>query len=261
METIKYNWHIICYDSYNLKSKSELQEFLKEENLKKFLEDIKEKIVLVLGWDWTMLRAIRENYKKKLDFLGINFWSKWFLLNDKKFIWKNTDFITRKYPLIACRVKTNTEEIKWIAFNEIVIKETDCKMIDLNIKVNSGQSLDLQWDWLLVSTPAGSTGYNSSLNGLILPHTSNSFIITPKAAWKPKRQTPFIIENNNLINIKNQNRLTPIWIYTDWQEILKVKDEEIDIEIKKSKYEVNLLIAKNYTEIWDNKILEEQWFN
>ncbi len=261
MKTIKYNWHIICYDSYNLNTKPKLKDFLKQKNIKRFLENIKQKVILVLGWDWTMLRAIRENYKKDLDFLGINFWSKWFLLNDKEYIWKNPDFITRIYPLIASKIITDEDIIKTISFNEIVIKETDCKMVDLNIKVNDIQSLDLQWDWVLVSTPAGSTGYNSSLNGLILPHTSNSFIVTPKAAWKPKRQAPFIIEDTAKVNIKNQNRLTPIWIYSDGQEILKTKNKEIQIEIKKSKYEVKLLIAKNYIKTWDNKILEEQGFN
>ena len=134
-------------------------------------------------------------------------------------------------------------------------------MIDLDISINKKQFLNLQWDWLLISTPAWSTWYNSSLYGPIMPHSSNSFVITYMAAWKPKRQAPSIVENKSKIKINNQNRLNPIWVYVDWNtNLIKTKEEQIEIRIKKSKYKVKLLISKNYKEIWDNKVLEEQGF-
>ena len=49
MKTIEYKNHTICYDSYNLLAKQELQDFLKEEKLERFFENIKESVVLVLG--------------------------------------------------------------------------------------------------------------------------------------------------------------------------------------------------------------------
>ena len=261
MKTIKLHNQTVCFDSYNFESKTELKSFLESKKIKTILENMKQEVIMVLGWDGTILRAIRKHYKQEKAFLPINFWTKWFLLNDKNYISKSSEFISREYPLINCKVKTKNKIFKNIAFNEVVIKETDCKMIDLDISVNEKQFLNLQWDWLLISTPAGSTGYNSSLYWPILPHTSQSFILTPKAAWIPKRQSSVIFENKNNIKVSNQNRLNPIWIYADGQEIYKTNGEMINIEIKKSKYKIELLIAKNYEGIWDNKVLQEQWFD
>lgn len=261
MKTIKLHNQTVCYDSYNFESKNELKNFLESKKIKTILENMKQEVIMVLGWDGTILRAIRKHYKQKKAFLPINFWTKWFLLNDKDYISKNSEFISREYPLINCKVKTQDKVFKNIAFNEVVVKETDCKMIDLDISVNKKQFLNIQWDWILISTPAGSTGYNSSLHWPILPHTSQNFVITPKAAWIPKRQSSVIFENKNNIEVSNQNRLNPIWIYADGQEIYKASDEKVKVEIKKSKYKVKLLIAKDYEEIWDNKVLQEQWFN
>jgi len=217
---------------------------------------------MVLGWDWTILRAIRKHYKKQQAFLPINFWTKWFLLNDKDYIDWESEFISRDYPLIKTKVeKENWKKIEDIAFNEIVIKDINWKMVDLNIEIKDKNSLNLQWDWILISTPAWSTWYNSSLYWPILPHTAKSFVMTPIAAWIPKRHPASIIENKNTINIKNQNRLWEIWIFADGQEVIKTWEEKIKVEIKNSKYKAKLLISKNYEEAWDNKVLQEQWFN
>jgi NAD kinase len=234
-----------------------LQSFLKSEEIKSILENIKEDVIMVLGWDWTILRAIRKHYKEKKVFLPINFWTKWFLLNDKKYIWNNNEFITNEYPLIDCEVKVQDKIYQNIAFNEVIIKETECQMLDLNISINDKHFLDLQWDWLIVSTPAWSTWYNSSLHGPILPHISNNFVITYKAAWKPKRKTPTIIKNNKIIKIESQNRLSPIWVYIDWIKLAKSENEKMYISIKKSKYKIKILISEKYKKIWDNKWLEE----
>lgn len=261
MKTIKLHNQTVCYDSYNFESNKKLKSFLESKKIKQILEWIKQDIIMILGWDGTMLRAIRKHYKKQKAFLPINFWTKWFLLNDIDYISKKSEYISREYPLINTKVKTSNKKYKNIAFNEVVIKETDCKMIELNISVNNNQFLNLQWDWILISSPAWSTWYNSSLHWPILPHKSNSFVLTPKAAWKPKRQAPTVLENNKKININNSWRLNPIWIYVDWLELYKSDNEVINIEISKSKYKVELLIAKDYENIWDNKILQEQWFS
>ena len=254
--------HIVVYDSYNLENNPYLQEFLKSKKIKKNLENIKEDVIMDLGWDWTILRAIRKYYKQQKTFLPINFGTKWFLLNDKNFIKKTSEFVTREYPLLDLKVKTEDKIFKDIAFNEVVLKDIDWKMLDINIKVNKANSFDLQADWLLVSTPAGSTGYNSSLHWPILPHSSNSFIMTYMAAWKPKLQTPAILENSSVIKIKNQNRIHWVIVSADWNELLKTNSwEKIKLIVKKLNFTVKLLIEKSYEEKWNNKVLEEQGFN
>jgi flavodoxin len=49
METVKLYNQTVCYDSYNFESKTELQSFLKSEEIKSILENIKEDVIMVLG--------------------------------------------------------------------------------------------------------------------------------------------------------------------------------------------------------------------
>ena len=96
MKQIEFNKSIICYDDYNIDKNQNLNDFLNSDLLKELINNFKEKIIVVLGWDGTMLRAIKENYDKNMPFLWINFWHKWFLLNSKDSINPNTDFVERK---------------------------------------------------------------------------------------------------------------------------------------------------------------------
>lgn len=258
MKQIEFNKSIICYDDYNIDKNQNLNDFLNSDLLKELINNFKEKIIVVLGWDGTMLRAIKENYDKNMPFLWINFWHKWFLLNSKDSINPNTDFVERKYPLLEIELETNWTTKKAIAVNEIDIRSGNWKMISLDISLTKKQSINIEWDWILISTPAWSTGYNSSLGWPIIPHTLNAFVLTPKAPWKPKLQAPILIKDDEIIEIKNVWRQNIAEIYFDSVELLKAN--EFNLKIQKYKNKIRLIIAKNYIDIWDNKVLSEQGF-
>ena len=262
MKTIELHNQTVCFDDYKGEIKPEVQEFLSSKKIKKILEGFNEDIIMVLGWDWTILRAIREHYKEKKAFLPINFGTVWFLLNDKDYVNKKTKFTKREYPLIDVKVKAENEVKKAVAFNEFQLKDIDWKMVDLDISVNGEKNLDFKWDWILLSTPAWSTWSNFSNHGPILPHSSNSFVMTYLWAYSPKRHPSSIIENTNKIKINNKGRINSILLNVDWNQIIKTdKDEEIKVRIKKSKHKVTLLISEKYEDIWDNKVLAEQGYS
>ncbi len=263
MKTIQHNnWSLICYDSFGYENKPDLKEFITSWKIEEILEWINEKIIIVLGWDWTILRAVRENYQKNMPFLGLNFGSKWFLLNDKNCFSKDFKYTKREYPLIETSI-SNWEQIdNLIALNEVDIRANSWRWIEVNIWLKAWQNIDLAGDWLIVSSPAGSTGYNSSLWWPIIPHTMDAFVITPKAPWKPRWQAPILLPDNEEIIIKNINRLNSIWINIDWNEVKKTLSwENIEINITKSKQKVELIIDQKYINIWDSKVLADQWFN
>lgn len=261
MKQIERNGSFICYDDYNLEEKKELVEFLNWDYLKQTIDSFDSKIIVVLGWDWTILRAIKEHYKKNIPFLWINFWHKWFLLNSKEVIKPNMSYVERTYPLIEVEIESNWVTKKAIAVNEIDIRAGNWKMISLDISLSKRQAINIEWDWIIVSTPAGSTWYNSSLGWPIIPHTLNAFVITPKAPWKPKWQSPVLINDTEIIWVSNVWRRLFTEIYCDWKEFLKTPNWlKTDITIKKSDDNVRLIIASDYIDIWDNKVLQEQWF-
>ncbi len=261
MQVINYKEHIICYNWYNYDVNKNLKIFIESNKYKDVLDLIKSNTVLVLGWDWAMLTAIKRYHDKGFTFFWINFWRKWFLLNDRDYLNDKFEYIERVYPLLE--VETVIENVKKteIAMNEIDIRAWAWKMIWLDFSLSKKQKLCIEWDWVIISTPAWSTGYNSSLWWPILPHIIDAFIITPKAPWKPKFQSSIIIDDKELIEVNNNWRKNPIEIYSDWRLFLSTeKNTDILIKIKKSSKNIKLIIIKDYLNIWDNKVLQEQGF-
>jgi len=257
MKTIERNNHIICYDDYNIEEKPELQALLQEWVIEKLLATVQKEVVVVLGWDGTMLRAIRENYMRNKPFLGVNFWHKWFLLNDRKWIaWENNTFIPREYPLLE--IKRN-EEILGIGFNDINLYSSTGKLVDIEVQLEWKCELHLKGDGVIISTPAGSTWHGKSYFWPILPHDTESLVITPKGNSTP--ESPKTISNKENIIIKNAGRKFELWVNLDGVQVLhSANDEEVVLEISKSKKKVELLIAENHQANWDTKVMKEQGF-
>ena len=261
MKTKELQGSYICYDSYSLKNNKDLKEFLNSDKLKEIITNLKQQVIIVLGWDWTMLRAIKENYDKDIPFLWINFWHKWFLLNSKESIFPEFNYVERRYPLIEVSVWINWETKKEIAVNEVDIRAGSWRAIGLDINLSKRQNINISGDWIIISTPAWSTWYNRSLGWPIIPHTINAFSITPKAPLSPRWQWSILIEDLETIRIQNTWRLNPVNIYCDWREFLHVWEENhLDIFVKKSNIKIRLIISWDYLDTWDNKVLQEQGF-
>ncbi|MDD2908015.1 MAG: NAD(+)/NADH kinase [Candidatus Gracilibacteria bacterium] len=261
MKQIEIDGNIVCFDNYSIERNKELKDFLESSYLKEIMSSFEEKIIVVLGGDGTMLRAIKENYVKNMPFLGINFGHKGFLLNSKESIKPRLDYIERKYPFLEVDIENNGIKKTAIAINEVDIRTGNGKIISLDVSISRKQAINIESDGIIISTPAGSTGYNSSLGGPIIPHTLNAFVITPKAPWKPKGQSPVLINDSELIEIKNVGRRNECEIYIDGKEFLKAeKNSDLDVIVKKSKNMIRLIIAVEYLDTWDNKVLAEQGF-
>ena len=260
METIEYNGHIICYESFKYKENSSLRDFIINRDYEKVFENIEQKVILVLWWDWSVLTAIRNFSHLKKPFLPLNFWNKWFLLNEISFI-DSEEYIVKKYPILEISLKTIDKEFTFYAFNEIDIRAWNWRIITLEIQKNWSKTINISGDWIIFSTPAWSTGYNSSLWWPIIPHDLNAFVITPKAPWKPKWQTPILLSQNEIIKIRNIWRKNSLQIYSDSDPVYSWTWESIELIVKKSQNEIDFLIAKEYVNIWSQKVMLEQWFN
>lgn len=204
-----------------------------------------------------MLEAIALNYQRKQPFLGINLGNKGFLLNDLSVLTGEAHFEKRKYPLLECKCAWK----KKVALNEFDIKAGEGKMLDLNISLGEWHDIHVLWDGLIISTPTGSTWYNSSLWWPILPYGLNTYVLTPKAPWKPKGLAPIILKDTVKLTLETMGRNSPLEIYADGREFIKTQEKNIEISIKKSTHQVTLLISKKHLSYWDNKVLEEQGFS
>lgn len=260
MEKIKKYWHIICFNSHKYKNFDEIKLFLEWEIFKDICNNLEEKTIIVLGWDGTMLKAIKQNYKLQLPFLWINYWNKWFLLNDKNYIKISSKYKKIKYPIIEVKSLIKWEEFNDIFVNEINVNAWWWKMIELDISISSNKHINIKWDWIVISTPIWSTWYNSSLKWPILPHNLEVLVITPKAPWLPIWQNPIILDNNIEIDIKNSWRNNILEVYCDWRKLVSSWENWIEINVKKSKIYATFLIENDYLETWNHKIYIEQGF-
>ncbi len=258
MQIIQQNWHIICYEEFKYLENKALKNFIDSKKYLEILKNLNTETILVLGWDWTMLTAIREFHSSEKPFLWLNFWTKWFLLNDLWYI-TSKNFVEKKYPLLEFELKTTEFKETFYSFNEFDIRAWNWRIITLEISLNWKKNL-ISWDWIIVSTPAGSTWYNNSLGWPIIPNDVDAFVITSKAPYIPKWQNPILISWNSDINIRNIWRKNTLQIYSDSNLVYEWIWESVSIKAKKSKKSVTFLIFKDYIDKWEEKVLYEQGF-
>jgi len=186
----------------SLKIKAFLDKKIKTTTLKK------SNIVIVLGGDGFMLQTLKKLYKFKKPFYGINSGNYGFLMN--KF--SNTNFLKNlitshsiKIHPLQMSVKTKNDQLKKsIAINEISILRQSKQASSISITANKKNIIkNLISDGVLVSTPAGSTAYNLSVQGPILNLDSKKLAVTPISPFRPRRWGGTIISDKSKIIIKN----------------------------------------------------------
>ena len=169
----------------------------------------KKNLVIVIGGDGFMLQTLKKYKNSKKLFYGINSGNYGFLMNkfSKKLIIKNllkSKLITIS-PLEMIVTKKNKIK-KCLAINEVSVLRQNRQAANLTIKNNSKYLIrKLVSDGVLISTPAGSTAYNLSVNGPILDLNSKKISIAPISAFRPRRWQGKILSDKSKIIITNLN--------------------------------------------------------
>ena len=170
---------------------------------------IKSNVIVVIGGDGFMLGSLKKYHKYNKKFYGINSGNYGFLMNkfSRKNIIKNIlkSKITTISPL-KMKVVSNNKLKCFLAINEVSVLRQSRQAAFLSINVGSKFIIKrLISDGVLVSTPAGSTAYNLSVNGPILNLNSKKISIAPISAFRPRRWKGKIVSDRSKIVIKNLN--------------------------------------------------------
>ena len=233
---------------------------LKKKFLKKFTNFPLKKadIIIVGGGDGFMLHTLKKFAKFNKPFFGINCGTFGFLMNRNNDINLNKRiYLAKKIflsPLQISIKKKNTSK-KLIAINELSLFRQSKQTVSLKVKLNKSILLKkLIGDGLIISTPAGSTAYNLSVNGPILSLNSKKFAITPISPFRPRRWKGKTVNSSNTIEITNLNlKKRPIAAVADNIEVRDIKR----VTIKNStKLRFTLLYDKNKS--LDKRIKFEQ---
>jgi NAD+ kinase len=149
-------------------------------------------ILVALGGDGFMLQTLHRHGALGKPVFGMKLGTVGFLMNH----YRSDDLLERleraePAVLRPWAMEAQTESgatVHSLAYNEVSLLRQTRQAAHLRIDLNGQTRLDeLVCDGVLVATPAGSTAYNFSANGPILPLGSNVVALTPIAAFRPRR--------------------------------------------------------------------------
>ena len=244
--------------------KTRKAQFCKKDILKLHKNFIPKKsnIIVVIGGDGFMLQTLKKYENLKKPFYGMNKGNFGFLMNNYKknnlinFIKKSKKITISPLQMLAFTNKKKKRVA--IAVNEISMLRQSRQTAYLKIKINGKIVIKkLISDGVLVSSPAGSTGYNLSVHGPILSLNSGKLAITPISPFRPRRWKGLVVSQNANIVISNIGQLKrPVSAVADNFEVRNV----MKVIIKVNKFrKFNLLYDKNNS--LNKKIKIEQLLN
>ena len=164
-------------------------------------------IMVVLGGDGKMLHALRTSIAFNIPVFGMNCGRLGFLMND----YSDSDLITRLeqavfaplHPLQMQTVDSKGKIHEALAINEVSLLRQTHSAAHTRIWVNEKCELEqLVCDGVMVATPAGSTAYNLSAHGPIIPVGTELLALTPISAFRPRRWRGALLPSDSKVRFE-----------------------------------------------------------
>lgn len=149
-------------------------------------------VLIALGGDGFMLHTLHEAMKRHQPVYGLNYGSVGFLMNGSPpaNLWERLETATevKLHPLRMRVTRFDGKVHEALAINEVALFRQTYQAAKIRISIDEKVRLEeLICDGVLVSTPAGSTAYNLSAHGPIIPLDANLLALTPISAFRPRR--------------------------------------------------------------------------
>jgi NAD+ kinase len=148
-------------------------------------------VIVALGGDGFMLETLHRNLGRPTPIYGMNQGSVGFLMNDysEERLLERINAAERSviHPLVMTTMDTNGQPNRALAINEVSLLRQTGQTAKLRISIDSKVRLaELFCDGAMVATPAGSTAYNLSAHGPIIPLDGRVLALTPISAFRPR---------------------------------------------------------------------------
>lgn len=206
--------------------------------------------IVSFGGDGTLISTVRKSFDFDIPILGVHAGNLGFLADlslDEldSFVQKiiqNRYRVDERAVLEATVIK-NAKEVKYYAFNDIVLTRTRVSnMIHIETLVDSQSFNTYYGDGVIVSTPTGSTAYNLSAGGPVLFPMSNVFALTPICPHS-LTQRPVVLPGKYAIEMKTSEERALIII--DGQDVHELELGE-SVHIKLAAKTVKLIHKEEY---------------
>jgi NAD+ kinase len=164
-------------------------------------------VIVALGGDGHMLEALRERLEDRKPVYGMHRGTIGFLMNEFK-----PDGLAERLakaqavrirPLVAQCETLDGARVTERAFNEVSLFRQTAQSAKLRILVDGAERMaELLCDGVMVATPAGSTAYNFSAHGPILPINARLLALTPVSAFRPRRWRGALLPHSAQVRIE-----------------------------------------------------------
>lgn len=192
-------------------------------------------MVVVLGGDGLMLETLHRLMNTDIPAYGMNFGSVGFLMNEFEAtgLMERIDGAvkTQIHPL-AMRAEDKAGGVhEALALNEVSLFRSSYQAAKIEILIDGEARMEeLVCDGILLATPAGSTAYNLSAYGPILPIDAPLLALTPISPFRPRRWRGAIIPNRATVTFKlREEHKRPVSAVADnvqFQDVVEVTVRE-----------------------------------
>jgi len=217
-------------------------------------------VICALGGDGFMLQSLHQHAESRLPVFGMKLGAVGFLMNQ----FRAEDLLDRLgaaepavlRPLEMVATTVAGTSVSLLAYNEVSLLRQTRQTAHLRVHLNGRVRLDeLVCDGALVATPAGSTAYNFSAHGPILPLGSSVIALTPIAAFRPRRWRGALLRADTEVRLEILDPYKrPVSATADSHEVRNV----VEVRIRESRdCTVTLLFDPEHN--LEERILSEQF--
>ena len=217
-------------------------------------------IVVALGGDGHMLDTLRLQMKEGKPVYGMNRGTIGFLMNEFaeegliERLQKAEPIHIRPLIMRATTVSGAVEERR--AINEVSLLRQTAQTARIKIFIDGAERMaELFCDGVLVATPAGSTAYNFSAHGPILPIGAHVLALTPINAFRPRRWQSVVLPNAAKVRFEAlEPVLRPVSSSADNLEVRDIASVEVSEDSS-----VSLTMLFDQGHALDERVLREQF--
>lgn len=217
-------------------------------------------VIVALGGDGLMLETLHRNLDRRTPVYGMNRGSVGFLLND----YLEDDLPDRVAEAVATVIHPLQMDA-WgddgrvqsgLAINEVSLLRQTRQSAKLRIEVDGRVRMEeLSCDGCLLATPAGSTAYNLSAHGPIIPLDANVLALTPISAFRPRRWRGALVPHESRVAFEIlEPEKRPVSATADGLEVRRVSRVEIC-----ERRDVGLTMLFDAGRSFEERVLAEQF--
>ena len=217
-------------------------------------------VIVALGGDGFMLQTLHDFMRSGKPIYGMHRGTIGFLMNEY-----SPDRLRERlaaaqntviHPLLMCATDAGGQVHEFHAFNEVSLFRQTYQAAHLRILVDGEERLaELIADGVLVATPAGSTAYNLSAQGPIIPISASLMAVTPISPFRPRRWRGALLPDSARVRVEvTESQKRPVAAVADHDEVRAVQAVDIHMDHGVATY---LLFDPGHN--LDERILREQF--